>query len=130
MIYQKGYDLEAFIQKLVFRESQRCLTCYHERLKATALLAKRGKFDCFSTTLLYSKFQQHDQIREIGEAVAGSVGVTFFYQDFRVGWEQGVAASKQLQLYRQPYCGCIYSEKDRFYRSADKAAEDGLPFQA
>lgn len=126
VIYQEGYDLEGFIQNVVFRESSRCNYCYHDRLRSTALTARRGKFDCFTSTLLYSKFQNHDMIKNIGEAVGKSVGVPFFYQDFRNGWKEGIATSKQLGLYRQQYCGCIYSEKDRYYRpSADRPANAG-----
>ena len=117
VIYQKGYDLEGFIQKVVFRESRRCSICYHARLKATALMAKRGKYDYFSTTLLYSKFQKHDEIRSIGESIGRSVGVQFFYRDFREGWTEGVDTSKSMGLYRQQYCGCIYSEKERYFKS-------------
>jgi len=116
VIYQEDYDLEGFIQKVVFRESERCSYCYHERLRSTALVAKRGKFDYFTTTLLYSKFQKHDMLKSIGESVAGSVGIPFFYHDFRIGWKEGIEESKRLELYRQQYCGCIYSEKDRYYK--------------
>ena len=69
VIYPDNYDLEAFLQMIAFRESDRCTICYHERLRATAFLAKRGKFDGFTSTLLYSKFQNHDLIRSIGESV-------------------------------------------------------------
>ena len=79
-------------------------------------MARRGKFDAFTTTLLYSKFQKHEQIRTIGEAVGKAVGVPFHYRDFRTGWSEGVEVSKRLGMYRQQYCGCIYSEKERFYR--------------
>ena len=116
VIYQEGYDLEGFIRNVAFRESNRCAFCYHERLRSTALMAKRGKFDCFSTTLLYSKFQKHDEIKSIGEAVGKSVGIRFYYNDFRVGWKEGVETSKRLGMYRQQYCGCIYSEKERYFK--------------
>jgi len=116
MIYQEGYDLEGFIQNVVFREAERCNYCYHDRLRSTAMLARRGKFDYFSTTLLYSKHQKHDLIRAMGESIGKSAGVEFLYQDFREGWKEGIECSKQLGLYRQQYCGCIYSEKDRFFR--------------
>ena len=116
VIYQEGYDLEGFIQNVVFRESERCNYCYHDRLRATALLAKRGKFDYFSTTLLYSKHQKHDLIRSMGESIGKSTGVAFLYQDFREGWREGIAYSKQMGLYRQQYCGCIYSEKERYFK--------------
>jgi hypothetical protein len=116
VIYQKGYDIETFLQHTSFRESKRCHYCYHDRLKTTALLARRGRFDAFTTTLLYSKFQQHELIREMGEAAGQAAGVRFLYHDFREGWKEGVALSKELGLYRQPYCGCIYSEKERYFR--------------
>ena len=117
VIYQEGYDLEGFIQNVVFRESDRCAYCYHDRLKSTALMAKRGKFDYFTTTLLYSKFQKHEMIKSMGESIGKSAGVQFYYKDFRVGWKEGIAESKQLGLYRQQYCGCIYSEKERYFNS-------------
>jgi predicted adenine nucleotide alpha hydrolase (AANH) superfamily ATPase len=65
--------------------------------------------------LLYSKQQQHDLIRSMGESIGKSAGVPFLYRDFREGWKEGIEDSKQMGLYRQQYCGCIYSEKDRYY---------------
>lgn len=115
VIYQKGYDVEEFLRKMVFRETDRCSICYYERLWTTAKIAKRGKFDRFSTTLLYSKFQKHQVIKSIGEAVGQSAGIPFYYRDFRTGWKEGVLESKRLGIYRQQYCGCIYSEKERYY---------------
>ncbi|MGA8179228.1 MAG: epoxyqueuosine reductase QueH [Desulfobacterales bacterium] len=116
VIYQEGYDLEGFIRNTAFRESNRCFFCYHERLRSTALTAKRGKFDCFSSTLLYSKFQKHEDIKAIGNAVGKSVGIPFYYNDFRIGWKEGIETSKRLGMYRQQYCGCIYSEKERYFK--------------
>ncbi|HBN27004.1 MAG TPA: hypothetical protein DD405_06025 [Desulfobacteraceae bacterium] len=116
VIWQKGYNLEIFLQSVVFREADRCTYCYHDRLKAAAHIAKRGKFDFFTSTLLYSKFQNHKKIKEIGISMGKSVGVPFFYNDFRDGWKEGIKESKELNLYRQQYCGCIFSEKERFYK--------------
>ena len=118
VIYQQGYDLEGFLRNVVFRETERCAYCYHDRLRCTALVAKRGKFDCFTSTLLYSKFQKHDLVRSIGEAVGKSVGVPFLYRDFRTGWKTGIKTSRELGMYRQHYCGCIYSEKERYYHKS------------
>ncbi len=120
VIYQKGYELERFIQSVVFREKDRCRFCYYDRLYATAKVAKKGKFDGFSSTLLYSKFQKHDLIRSIGESIAKKEGLKFIYRDFRQGWKEGIEESKRLNMYRQQYCGCIYSEKER-YISKDKS---------
>jgi len=116
VVWDKEYNLMEFLQNIAFRESNRCAFCYHERIKSAALLAKRGKFDYFTTTLLYSKFQNHEMIKSIGESMAKAAGIAFYYHDFREGWKQGIEESKQLQLYRQQYCGCIYSERDRFYK--------------
>ena len=115
VIYQKGYDLEGFLRKAAFRESNRCMQCYYDRLRTTAKMAKKGRFDNFSTTLLYSKYQNHDAIRSIGESIGKKVGVPFHYADYRIGWKEGVETSKQMEMYRQQYCGCIYSEKERFF---------------
>ena len=116
VIYQNGYDIETFLQNAAFRESDRCTYCYYDRLKTTAAIAKKGNFDYFSTTLLYSAFQKHESIKSIGEAIGGSVGIPFYYIDFRKGWKEGVEESKQRGMYRQQYCGCIYSEKERYYK--------------
>ncbi|MCK4766980.1 MAG: epoxyqueuosine reductase QueH [Desulfobacula sp.] len=116
VIYQSDYKIEKFLQSVIFREQDRCRYCYYDRLKATALIAKKGKFQAFSTTLLYSKFQNHARIRETGDAVAKKYGLTFFYHDFREGWKFGIEESKKLNLYRQQYCGCIYSEKERYFK--------------
>ncbi len=116
LIIAEDYDIETFIQNVAFREKNRCQYCYHHRLLSTAKLAKRGKFDGFSSTLLYSKYQNHETIRSIGEALARKIGTPFFYDDYRRGWREGVERSKQLGMYRQQYCGCIYSEKERFFK--------------
>ena len=116
VIYQDGYNLEEFLRDMAFREKDRCRICYYKRLKQTALVAKKGKFDYFSSTLLYSKFQNHELITETGLSVAKEVGVKFHYQDFRDGWKRGIEISKEKGMYRQNYCGCIFSEKERFYK--------------
>ena len=116
VIYQPDYRIEKFLQSVVFRENERCRYCYHDRLKATALVAKKGKFEGFTTTLLYSKFQNHKLIKETGEAIAKKYNLKFFYHDFREGWKSGIEESKRLDMYRQQYCGCIYREKDRYFK--------------
>ena len=116
LIIQKEYDLEGFLRRIVFRENERCRFCYHARLRAAAQVAQSTGHQGFSTTLLYSKYQNHELIRSVGETVARETGLEFVYEDFRTGWKEGVTTSKQLRMYRQQYCGCVYSEKERFYR--------------
>ncbi len=121
LIVQKGYDVEGFIQNMAFRETRRCVVCYHERLTATAIVARKGGFDAFSSTLLYSRYQRHDILKSVGEEVSVAVGIDFLYRDFRDGWQEGVDESRAREMYRQPYCGCIYSEKERYIKKIQKA---------
>lgn len=114
VIYDEKYNPRAYFQKIAFRESQRCLICYQMRLEQAAHIAKRGKFDYFSSTLLVSKHQQHDLIRELGEAISKKYGVPFLYRDFREGFKQTGEISRAMGLYRQQYCGCLYSEVERY----------------
>lgn len=116
IILADEYDLEEFLRGVVNYAGDRCIYCYTMRLRTTAELAKRMRYDTFSTTLLYSKYQKHDKIKAIGEELARQYGLEFYYQDFREGWQEGIELSKRIGLYRQKYCGCIYSEKERYYQ--------------
>ena len=114
LIYRDEYDVVSFLRQVVFRESQRCHYCYHLRLDATARLAKKSRMDGFTTTLLFSKMQNHELIRQVGEEVSQHHSIPFLYRDLRQGWQEGIQRSQELNLYRQEYCGCIYSEQERF----------------
>jgi epoxyqueuosine reductase len=115
LIMEDDYDLEGFLANVAAAPGQRCGYCYASRLRATARAAAEGGFDAFSASLLYSRYQRHDEIRELGEQFGSEFGVPFLYQDFRPGWQEGIRLSKELGLYRQQYCGCIYSEKERYH---------------
>jgi len=117
VIYRDEYLLEEFLRNVSHRVKERCQYCYSVRLEATAHEAKKNAFDGFSTTLLQSTHQNHDLIKETGERIAREIGIPFYYEDFRQGWKKGVEVSKAMELYRQQYCGCIYSEKERFLKS-------------
>ncbi|MFA7059982.1 MAG: epoxyqueuosine reductase QueH [Pedobacter sp.] len=114
MIIRDEYDLEGFLANVATAPGTRCRYCYASRLQATAAIAAKNGFDAFTASLLYSRFQRHDEIRELGEQAAREHGIQFYYEDFRPGWQEGIRLSKELGLYRQQYCGCIYSEKDRY----------------
>jgi predicted adenine nucleotide alpha hydrolase (AANH) superfamily ATPase len=115
LIYRDEYDLERFLRGVVYREQERCRYCYYYRLEATAQEAKAGGFDAFTTTLLYSTYQNHSLIKEIGENLARQFSIPFYYDDFWKGWQEGIRESKAMGLYRQQYCGCIFSEKERYW---------------
>ncbi len=115
IIYKEEYNLEKWLRNVVFREKQRCRICYHDRLLKTAIVANHGDFDFFSSTLLYSKFQNQKLIRDIAQQVSSKYPIKFFDKDLREYWKEGIKLSKDENMYRQQYCGCIYSEKDRYY---------------
>ena len=114
VVYRDEYLLEEFLKNVSHRVEERCRYCYSIRLEATAREAKKNSFDGFSTTLLQSTHQNHQLIKETGDRFAHEIEIPFYYEDFRPGWRKGVEVSKTLGLYRQQYCGCIYSEKERY----------------
>jgi predicted adenine nucleotide alpha hydrolase (AANH) superfamily ATPase len=91
----------------------RCRQCYELRLRFAAREARRGGFDAFSTTLLYSVHQKHELIRAVAAEVARAERVPFFYRDWRPGWVEGGRSYRESGLYRQRYCGCLPSALDR-----------------
>lgn len=114
LIIRDDYDLEGFLANVAAAPEQRCSYCYASRLEATAQVAATEGFDAFTAALLYSRYQKHDEIKVLGERLAVTYGVAFYYQDFRSGWQEGIKLSREQGLYRQQYCGCIYSEKERY----------------
>ncbi len=114
MVHEDGYGLTEFLRAVVGHEDVRCPICYAMRLDRVAELAGSLGFDAFSTSMLVSTYQDHESIRQAGEAAAAAHGVEFVYRDYRPRVMEGVKASKQMGLYRQQYCGCIYSEWERY----------------
>lgn len=116
VIWQDEYDLEMYLQVTGIKSTDRCANCYEMRMLRTAQVAMGRGFDAFSTTLLYSKYQQHEEVKAIGERLARQFGLDFYYRDWRELWHKGIEMSKAANLYRQPYCGCIFSEQMRYYK--------------
>jgi predicted adenine nucleotide alpha hydrolase (AANH) superfamily ATPase len=114
LVGEPRYELERFLRLVVNHEEERCPICYRYRLQEVAAVAKREQFDAFTTTLLISPHQRHDVISEIGREIGRESGVKFYYKDFRPAWKKGRQIAKEMDLYRQQYCGCIYSEKERY----------------
>jgi len=123
MIYHHEYDLRGFLREILFREDKRCRFCYHMRLLRTAAVAKKGSFDAFTSTLFVSPHQDHELIKSVADQVAKEVGVPLHYEDFREGYRRCYELSKKHDLYRQSYCGCVFSEYERY--GSKKAAARG-----
>ncbi len=110
----KGYELETFLKGAIGQGKDRCLFCYRTRLEKAFQEGIESGADAVTTTLLYSRYQRHEDIQRIGEELANLHGVPFLYRDLRLGWKKGIEESKKLNMYRQQYCGCIFSERERF----------------
>lgn len=102
----------------------RCAVCYHLRLSQAARYAAQNGYDAFSTTLTVSPYQKHDLIEAIGKQAGEERGVKFIYRDFRAFYRGAQETARKLKMYRQSYCGCIYSEIERYEKKLAKAERE------
>lgn len=115
-IFEDEYGLDEFCKEAVKDLKARCTNyCYPVRLRKTFEYAKANGYDTVSTTLLYSIYQNHEFIKSYAEKLSQEYGIDFLYRDFREGFWEGKKKAKELSLYLQKYCGCIFSEKDRYF---------------
>ncbi len=120
-IFEEEYGLKEFCRNTISDLENRCSNyCYKVRLEQTAKYAKENGYDSFSTTLLVSPYQKHEVLKEIGEELAKKYGIEFIYRDFRIGFREGQNKARALGLYMQKYCGCIFSEEDRYKKQIEK----------
>ena len=114
------YGLRDFVRAVAEDIPHRCSHCYDIRMDRTARYAAEHGFSSFSTTLLVSPYQNHAGLIEAAERAADKYGVKFLYRDFRTGFREGQAKARELEMYMQKYCGCIFSEEDRFQKKIRK----------
>ena len=117
LIINEGYDITSYFRQVVGHESERCRHCFRLRLSTTAETAKEMGFDAFTTTLLISPQQKHELIKEVGEELAEEKGIDLLYADLRKRYSDSRRMTKPLNLHRQQYCGCVYSEWERYAKS-------------
>lgn len=120
------YNPSVFFQAVTGREDERCGRCYELRLKRTFVWAQDNGFAAVSTTLLFSRFQKHEAILAQGQILQAETGIRFFGQDFRIDWQEGIDLSRQWELYRQNYCGCLYSEVERRKKILQRLAASSI----
>ncbi len=94
---------------------ERCFACYELRLKKAAMLAKVGQYNYFSTTLTISPLKNAQKLNEIGERLSQDYNIPWLVSDFKKknGYKRSIELSAEYDLYRQDYCGCIYSKQER-----------------
>ncbi len=115
-IFEEDYGLDEFCKNVIGDLKNRCVNyCYRVRIEQTAKYAKENGYDCFTTTLLVSPYQKHEELKKVCEEIAEKYGLKFLYRDFRVGFREGQAKAREIGLYMQKYCGCIFSEEIRYY---------------
>ena len=104
---------------------ERCFVCYEIRLREAAEMAKQLKLDYFTTTLSISPLKNAEKLNEIGERLAAEYGIPYLNSDFkkRGGYQRSIELSHEYGLYRQDYCGCVFSRRERDARVA--AQENG-----
>ena len=108
------YGLADFLQAVVDADQDRCRRCYRMRMQMTARWAAQMQIALYTTTLLISPYQNVDALNQEGAAAGELWGVSFGPWDFRPLFRQGQEEARNLGLYRQKYCGCIFSEEERY----------------
>lgn len=108
------YDLRSFITNVADNIDGRCAYCYRVRMEETAKYAAEHGFDSFTTSLLISPYQKHDAIAAIAQEMGQQYGVEFLYRDFRPLFREGQDFAREHGFYMQKYCGCIFSEEERY----------------
>lgn len=111
----RDYPLEATLEMLLGARN-RCSACFQDRMLKTARKASEMGLSLFTTTLLVSPYQNLEMIREAGEKAARTAGVEYLHHDFSRLYKRSIALSREEGMYRQPYCGCIFSERDRYLK--------------
>lgn len=120
LIVEEEYGLEKFTKNVVHDIAHRCGYCYEHRIEQTAKFASENGYKAFTTTLLCSIYQNHELIKSICETYAKKYNVEFLYRDFRPNFRNGNQTARDSGLYMQKYCGCIFSEQDRYTKQIER----------
>ena len=120
VIVDEDYGLRTFVEHVASDIDHRCTYCYQHRLEETARYAAEQGYEAFTSTLLASLYKDHDGIKAAAEKYARQYGVEFLYRDFRPNFRAGNQRARELGFYMQKYCGCVFSEQDRYQKQIDR----------
>ena len=118
LIERNDYGLRPFVRAVAEDIEHRCVKCYEFRLFEAARAAKEGGFDSFTSSLFISPYQNHELMREVAQRAAAEYGVEFLYRDFRPYFRAGQEKARELGFYIQKYCGCVFSEEERYLKKS------------
>ena len=116
LLEKNDYALRPFIRAVADDIENRCEKCYEMRLFEAAKNAKEGGFDNFTSTLFVSPYQDHELMKAVAERAANAYDVDFLYRDFRPEFKAGQEKARELGFYMQKYCGCVFSEEERYLK--------------
>lgn len=118
LVEQNDYGLRPFVRAVCADIPGRCVKCYEMRFGRAAQYAAEHGFDAFTSSLFISPYQKHELMRETAEQAAAQWGVSFLYRDFRPYFRAGQERARELGFYMQKYCGCIFSEEERYLKAS------------
>lgn len=121
VIYDDFYGLDEFVKNTVNIIDNRCGYCYLSRMERVVKYAHDNGYDAFSSTLFISPYQKHDLLKSICENLSKKYNIQFLYRDFRPYYELGREMFRETGLYMQKYCGCIFSERERYKKEIDSS---------
>ena len=117
LIEQNDYALRPFVRQVAEDIAHRCVKCYEMRLFETAKTAKAQGFDGFTSSLFISPYQNHSLMMDVAQRAADEYGVQFVYEDFRPLFRDGQDFAREHGFYMQKYCGCVFSEEERYIKA-------------
>ncbi len=126
LIVRENYGLREFVKNVAEDIEKRCTYCYEHRLEETARFAAVNGYEAFTSTLFASIYQNHELMLKSAEEYAKKYGVKFLYRDFRPNFRNGNQKARDMGLYMQKYCGCIFSEEDRYIKQINRDKEKFL----
>mgnify|MGYP002589881044 CR=1 FL=1 len=124
LIERNDYGLRPFVRAVAEDIDGRCVNCYRMRMEPTARYAAENGFTHICTTLFVSPYQNHELMRQICEQMAEKYGVEYLHRDFSPRFREGQDKARELGLYMQNYCGCVFSEEDRYRKRKKKKKPD------
>ena len=116
LIEKNDYGLRPFVRAVAENIAGRCVICYRFRLRETAKTAKEQGFDAFTSSLFISPYQNHELMKAVAQEAAEEFGVEFLYEDFRPLFREGQDFAREHCFYMQKYCGCVFSEEERYLK--------------
>ena len=118
LILKDEYGLRPFVREVAEDIEGRCVKCYEMRLYDTARQTAEGGFDSFTSSLFISPYQNHELMREVAQRAAKEYNVEFLYRDFRPYFKEGQERARELEMYIQKFCGCVFSEQERYLKKS------------